>query len=337
MQAFYVGQVDLHDPNYESTKRRIPFYLYPEGSVGSHLRHEEYSVYIYATSEFEARYKTNVPITVSITVASFFLFLIVLVLGYQRFALRRDRKVTGLAAVTGGIVSSLFPSDVRTLLFDHDAGKGGSTSSHSKPVASYFPEATVLYADIVGFTAWSSTRPPEQVFTLLETIYASFDRVAHRLGVYKIETIGDCYVAVTGLPDPQPRHAVIMTEFAIESMQRMKSLVIKLQSKLGKGTEELTMRFGLHSGPVTAGVLRGDRSRFQLFGETVYTASQIEHTGLRDRIHVSSSTADCLTRAKKGRWLIRRHDKILGEGGSELVTYWVERPEYDSESDYSVN
>jgi class 3 adenylate cyclase len=327
----------LHDPDYDSTERRIPFYLYQEGSIASHLDHDEYSIHIYATSEFESHYKSSVPIVAAATVTLLCLLVIIVLGGYQRHVRRLDHKVTSFAAVTGGIVSSLFPSEVRTLLFGQDMEAQAEKGGRAKPVASYYPEATVLYADIVGFTAWSSARPPEQVFTLLETLYASFDRAAHRLGVYKIETIGDCYVAVTGLPNPQPRHAVIMAEFAIESMQRMKSLVIKLQSKLGKGTEDLTMRFGLHSGPVTAGVLRGDRSRFQLFGETVYTASQIEHTGLRDRIHVSSCTAHCLTRAKKGHWLIPRQDKIKGEGGIEGDTYWVERPEDESESDYSEN
>jgi class 3 adenylate cyclase len=72
----------------------------------------------------------------------------------------------------------------------------------TKPIADLFPNATVIFGDIVGFTAWSSVREPTQVFTLLETLYGSFDKIANRLGVFKVKTIGDCYVATVGLPEP---------------------------------------------------------------------------------------------------------------------------------------
>lgn len=84
----------------------------------------------------------------------------------------------------------------------------------------------------------------------------------------QVETIGDSYVAVTGLPEPQPEHAVIMTRFARDCKVKMNEVTRKLEMTLGPGTQELQMRFGLHSGPVTAGVLRGEKSRFQLFGDT---------------------------------------------------------------------
>jgi hypothetical protein len=73
----------------------------------------------------------------------------------------------------------------------------------TKPIADLFPNTTVMFADIAGFTAWSSVREPSQVFTLLETVYRAFDMIAKRRRVFKVETIGDCYVAVTGLPEPR--------------------------------------------------------------------------------------------------------------------------------------
>ena len=83
------------------------------------------------------------------------------------------------------------------------------------------------------------------------------------------------------------------------------------------------MRFGLHSGPVTAGVLRGDKSRFQLFGDTVNTAARIESTGQRNRIHISQETATLLEEAGKGHWLQPRDDLVVAKGKGEMKTYWI--------------
>ena len=91
---------------------------------------------------------------------------------------------------------------------DDEAQTGGANHSSpdmydTKPIADLFPNTTVMFADIAGFTAWSSVREPSQVFTLLETVYRAFDMMAKRRRVFKVETIGDCYVAVTGLPEPR--------------------------------------------------------------------------------------------------------------------------------------
>lgn len=75
---------------------------------------------------------------------------------------------------------------------------------NANQIAELFPDTTVMFADISGFTAWSSVREPSHVFTLLETLYGAFDQNARKMGIFKVETIGDCYVAVTGLPEPQP-------------------------------------------------------------------------------------------------------------------------------------
>ena len=181
---------------------------------------------------------------------------------------------------------------LKSLIDDDNANDTSGTENEAdSPIADLFSNCTVLFADISGFTSWSSERSPGQVFVLLENIYGAFDRIADRRGVFKVETIGDCYMAVTGLPNPIKDHAVVMARFARDCRDELNALTRSLEVSLGPETSDLTMRFGLHSGPVTAGVLRGQKSRFQLFGDTVNTASRMEHTGICNRIHISEETA----------------------------------------------
>jgi class 3 adenylate cyclase len=355
-QAFYIGEFDLHDPNYDATERIIPFYTYTDETINDVPKHCPYTFSIYSSSAFESTYKSNTPWVTTLAVTCTFVIMALTVLSYDCFVRQRNNRFLGFAARTGAILSSLFPSSVRDQVIEHHLHDGkqllvnGSQNEaspemkeiktnnkaedddlsarcsllQSRPIANFFADTTVLFADIAGFTAWSSNREPEQVFALLETIYKAFDTIAISLGVYKIETIGDCYVAVTGVPEPQPWHAVIMASFARECMFQMQKLMGKLVSRLGPETLSLSMRFGLHSGSVTAGVLRGDRARFQLFGETVRIANRVESTGQRDCIHISEETARFLEKAGKGSWLTPRSDLVDLGTGAERRTYWVE-------------
>jgi Adenylate and Guanylate cyclase catalytic domain/3'5'-cyclic nucleotide phosphodiesterase len=157
----------------------------------------------------------------------------------------------------------------------------------------------------------------------LETLYREFDAIAKRRGVFKVETVGDCYVAVCGLPDPCKEHAVAMTRFARDCLNGAHQVTRRLEVELGPDTTELAMRIGLHSGPVTAGVLRGERARFQLFGDTVNTAARMESTGKPNRIHMSQTTAELLMASGK-RWVSKREDLVFAKGKGQLQTYWLD-------------
>ena len=105
-----------------------------------------------------------------------------------------------------------------------------------------------------------------------------------------------------------------------------------LTERLGEGTSKLDVRIGLHSGPVTAGVLRGEKSRFQLFGDTVNTAATMESNSRTGRIHCSKSTADLLIAGGKEHWLTEREDRIVAKGKGEMTTYFVDVPMADAHS-----
>lgn len=130
---------------------------------------------------------------------------------------------------------------------------------------------------------------------------------------------------VTGLPEPQKEHAVIMARFAFDCQTRMSQILPDLVASLGPETAQLSMRFGLHSGPVTAGVLRGDKGRFQLFGDTVNTAARMESNGQAGRIQVSEATAKLLINAGLERWTQSRKDLVAAKGKGMMQTYWISK------------
>ncbi|CAB9523113.1 Receptor-type guanylate cyclase gcy [Seminavis robusta] len=233
-------------------------------------------------------------------------------------------QVLATAERSTAIVTSLFPKNVAKQMMDYDvADREGCADTKSKPIADLFPSATIIFADMVGFTEWSSMREPTDVFLLLETVYAAFDEIAARRKVFKVETIGDCYVAVCGLPEPCKNHAVVMARFAHECACISKSVLRGLEAELGPETSTLDFRVGLHSGAVTGGVLRGQRARFQLFGDTVNTAARMESTGKKGAIHVSTATADLIREAGWGEWVVPREDKVHAKGLGFVDTCWL--------------
>jgi Adenylate and Guanylate cyclase catalytic domain len=182
-------------------------------------------------------------------------FAVLLFIIYDRLVEKRQSIVLKTANQSSAIVDSLFPKNITNRLLESGIGcsnKSLTGKSRLKsflsdfqdnqglqPIADLILETTVLFADIAGFTAWSSTRDPTHVFTLLQSLYQGFDQIAHKEKVFKVETIGDSYVAVTGLPDPQKNHAVIMARFANACLDKMHEILRMLESKLGPDTTDL--------------------------------------------------------------------------------------------------
>jgi class 3 adenylate cyclase len=147
-------------------------------------------------------------------------------------------------------------------------------------IADGFAEVTVAFADIVGFTAMSSEMPPANVVTLLNGLFTRFDQAAHELGIEKIKTVGDAYMAVCGLPVPVPDHAARMVRMAIRMVHITREHAIEHQVAM-------KLRVGVNSGPVVAGVIGKSKYIYDLWGDTVNLASRMESGGIPDTIQVT--------------------------------------------------
>jgi class 3 adenylate cyclase len=324
--AFYIGEGDLHDHNFDGDGLEFELWESTDPDFLTDPYHCRFSVTVYPTQEFKDSHMSDTPKTFAIVIAGTFLLMIAAFVIYDLIVQRRNQKLVYNAARSNAIVTSLFPKNVRDRIVAQEPNEGDigdNTRMKGPPIADLYLESTIMFADVVGFTAWSSVREPSQVFCLLESIYGAFDNIAAKRRIFKVETVGDCYVAAAGIPEYRKDHAIAIVQFAGDIMIKMSKLVKELEITLGPDTGDLSLRIGVHSGPITAGVLRGQRSRFQLFGDTMNTTARIESTGQSGGIHMSSETAELLIRDGKGHWIEKRHDMIAAKGKGSLQTYWL--------------
>ena len=150
-------------------------------------------------------------------------------------------------------------------------------------IAEAHDEVTVLFADVVDFTPLTERTEPARVVGLLDEVFSAFDGFAARNGVEKIKTIGDAYMVAAGLPEARPDHAEVMAEMALDMLDAIK----RVCEPLGF---DLAIRVGIDSGPVIAGVIGRHKFIYDLWGDTVNTASRMESHGLPGRVQVSEAT-----------------------------------------------
>jgi class 3 adenylate cyclase len=173
-------------------------------------------------------------------------------------------------------------------------------------LADPFEEVTVLFADIVGFTEKSSKMPPAELVTMLNDVFSRFDALSAQHGLEKVKTIGDAYMAVAGIPTPRVDHAPAAAAMALAMQQAI--------------PQGLTLRIGLHTGPAVAGVIGTRKFAYDLWGDTVNTASRMESHGEPGRIHVSRATHDRLS----GAFTLTRRGVIAVKGKGDMETFFLE-------------
>jgi class 3 adenylate cyclase len=179
-----------------------------------------------------------------------------------------------------------------------------------------FEEATIFFSDIVGFTSIASSLDPSKVVDFLNTMYTIMDNICASFGLYKVETIGDAYMVVGGLPVLDPEHVVKVANFAICVKRAVSSLLSPLDQR------PIELRIGIHTGNVMAGIVGNLMPRYCLFGDTVNTASRMESSGEASRIHCSEAVANVLIPTSLFSITERGLVQIKGKG--ELKTFWVD-------------
>ena len=179
-------------------------------------------------------------------------------------------------------------------------------------IADGFPDVTVLFADIVDFTRRSERIAPEQVVQALNDLFSVFDRLAQQQGLEKIKTVGDAYMVAGGLPDPRPDHAQAVIEMAMAMRD-------EVARRTDPGGQPLAVRIGIDTGPVVAGVIGTSKFSYDLWGDTVNTASRMESQGMAGCIQVTARTYERL----KDGYRFERRGPVQIKGKGAMVTYFL--------------
>jgi class 3 adenylate cyclase len=235
------------------------------------------------------------------------LWLATLLLGdavHSRRGLRRAyRLLEAERARSEGLLRNMLPEPIAERL-----------KRQQRVIADAFGEVTVLFADIVDFTEQAARTPPEATVALLNELFSTFDALTETRGLEKIKTVGDAYMVAGGLPDPMPDHAGAVAELALEMLR------VAAGRRLPDG-RPVRLRIGLDSGPVVAGVIGRRKFSYDLWGDTVNTASRMQTTGVPGCIQVTERTRELLGE----RYLFQERGRIQVKGKGAMRTYFLRR------------
>ncbi|MBN8249064.1 MAG: response regulator [Verrucomicrobia bacterium] len=173
-------------------------------------------------------------------------------------------------------------------------------------------EATVLFADLAGFTELAASLTASETVQLLDDVFTQFDALGERHGIEKIKTIGDAWMAASGVPSPRADHVDAAAALALD-------MLAAIEAMASKTPVPLRLRIGLHTGPVVAGVIGRHRFSYDLWGDTVNTASRMESHGVPGRIHVTGAIEERL----RGRFTFEPRGPIPIKGLGMLHTQFL--------------
>jgi adenylate cyclase len=220
------------------------------------------------------------------------------------FAKERNEALTALRAEQArseALLVSILPRSIAERL-----------KAATGPIADHVDSASILFADLVNFTPMSERLPAGEVVGMLDELFSRFDALAERHGLEKIKTIGDCYMAAAGVPDPRPDHARRAALLALDMLDTVASWTLPDRSRL-------ELRIGINSGPVVAGVIGTKRFLYDLYGDAVNTASRMETHSVPGEIQITSATHELL----KDEFECRLRGTIPVKGKGEMETWYL--------------
>jgi class 3 adenylate cyclase len=233
------------------------------------------------------------------------LWLAILLLGdavHSRRALARQHRLLEVErARSERLLANMLPASIAERL-----------KQRQEVIADASPQVTVLFADIADFTPHAERSPPEATVTLLNELFSQFDALTETRGLEKVKTVGDAYMVAGGLPDPMPDHAGAVAELALEMLE------LATRRRFPDGGP-VRLRIGVDSGPVVAGVIGRRRFSYDLWGDTVNTASRMQTTGVPGCIQVTQRTRELLGE----RYVFRERGRIQVKGKGEMLTYFL--------------
>lgn len=229
----------------------------------------------------------------------------------QVFIRQRDEALSLLSveqAKSERLLTNTLPESIAAILKEQET-----------IIADRYDSVSVLFADLVGYTELSSHLPPADLVEMLNAIYTEFDLIVDRYGLEKIRTMGDGYMVASGVPDPRDDHAQALAAAALDMMSYF-------QRWEARHEHSLSLRVGINSGPVVAGVIGRRKFSYDVWGDTVNVASRMESQGIADRIQVSEATYTLLF----GQFSMSFRGSIDVKGKGPMDTWFLDGPLTDA-------
>jgi adenylate cyclase len=230
------------------------------------------------------------------------------------FVLQRDTALRLLRIErekSESLLLSILPPEIAAVL-----------RNESRTIADQYEETTILFADVVNFTPLATILTPTQAVELLNEIFSHFDSLVERYDLEKIKTIGDGYMVAAGVPRPRPDHAQAVAHLALDMLAYIHSRA----NPQGVERATLDIRIGINSGSVVAGVIGHKKFLYDLWGDTVNTASRMESHGLPGTIQLTEATHALI----KDTFICERRGVILVKGKGEMETWVLVGPKPDA-------
>lgn len=220
------------------------------------------------------------------------------------FISQKDRAFDLLAveqAKSDGLLLNILPKEIAPIL-----------KNQPGTIARHYDSASILFADIVNFTPWSAELPAKEMVEMLNEIFSYFDSLLDKYGVEKIRTIGDNYMAASGVPTPRPDHAQALARMALD-------MCAYIRNRPPRAGKRLDFRIGINSGPVIAGVIGKRKFVYDLWGDPVNTASRMESSGEAGKIQITCETYELI----KDEFLCEPRGMIAVKGKGEMKTWYL--------------